>query len=1107
MGAVMRSPSAPTPRTTTAATVGRLLLGGAGQYQARAGTAVDLEPKDALLLAYLALEGPTPRGRLAALLWPEVDDERARGNLRQRLLRLKRSAGTELVTGQPQATLAAGLTHDLDATHELLQAVDAAQAGALAEWLEAQRQRRLHARMERLDAACTQAEAAGDLAAALAQAHAMVALDPLSEHAHRRVMTLHYLRGDTAAAIGAHERCRQVLAAELGVQPDEATRRLRAQIESGALAQHRRASGTMPVTLLRPPRLIGREAELAALDGAWAAAGVALVSGEPGVGKTRLLEDFVAGRPGALLVCCRPTDADMPLALVARLVQQTVTRHGAAASCAAHARLASMLPGFMAAEPEAAAPPARAPLAASMAELLASAEGLQAVVIDDLQFADQASIELLFELVAGTARLDLRWAFAVRTALDGATSERLSRVVEGLRATVVALEPLDAGALAEFVDSLGLECSEPAAVAARLHRRIGGNPLFALEALRLTHGRPDELAVLPPRVAELMDRRLNALSPAALALIRIAAVAGNEFSIELAEAVGAQDALALASPWRELETAQMLVGSAFSHDLVHETALRSLPTAIAQRLHARVADFLEQRAAEPARIARHRLAAGQDAAAVPQLVAAGRLAWAAARAQDIADFFLRAAEIEIRAGRGDAAFDILFDAADALSDTAGAALYDRAVEMARPLARSAGQLARLRLLDAVSAYLHGEFTRFVQLNDEALLEGIGAGELRVEAEARHGKGVVAVQQGRLQEGIEHLSAAARLMRDGGAPRRAAAMQSQLAAALTMAGQPRLAQQTQQEALPRLVQAQSQGDVARALAANVASALALGDGESVLQEAALALAAMRRADVADFNRVSIGRTLAGAYRQLGRLGQALAVLEEAAAGSSRPDQAEASLGDERARLFCELGRPELARRALDARAAGTDGAQRDRLRTGLASAVLQMALQHDPLPVLDAIDPSGIEDLFIAWDWLTLRGRARGTMRTLQQCDALLERCSRAGAHGLLPGLQALRAKLCADLGRTEQAADAASDAAARLAATPTGLLLPLRAWWLCSALESAGRTESARRCALAACDALRAAAHAHVPPEFADSFLQRNPLHRDLLALAARRVA
>ena len=52
-----------------------------------------LERKHAALLAYLRLEGATPRGRLAGLLWPEVGSERARGNLRQRLSRLRQEAG------------------------------------------------------------------------------------------------------------------------------------------------------------------------------------------------------------------------------------------------------------------------------------------------------------------------------------------------------------------------------------------------------------------------------------------------------------------------------------------------------------------------------------------------------------------------------------------------------------------------------------------------------------------------------------------------------------------------------------------------------------------------------------------------------------------------------------------------------------------------------------------------------------------------------------------------------------------------------------------------------------------------------------------------------
>jgi hypothetical protein len=63
------------------------------------GGVVGLEQKDALLLAYLASRGRPPRSRLAALLWPDVDPERARANLRQRLFRLRKSLGRDLLEG------------------------------------------------------------------------------------------------------------------------------------------------------------------------------------------------------------------------------------------------------------------------------------------------------------------------------------------------------------------------------------------------------------------------------------------------------------------------------------------------------------------------------------------------------------------------------------------------------------------------------------------------------------------------------------------------------------------------------------------------------------------------------------------------------------------------------------------------------------------------------------------------------------------------------------------------------------------------------------------------------------------------------------------------
>ena len=83
-----------------------------------------LERKHAALLAWLWLEGATPRSRLAGLLWPEVSEERARGNLRQRLLKLRQEAGDLVADNAGLLTLAHGLTiHPPDSALTLVVAV------------------------------------------------------------------------------------------------------------------------------------------------------------------------------------------------------------------------------------------------------------------------------------------------------------------------------------------------------------------------------------------------------------------------------------------------------------------------------------------------------------------------------------------------------------------------------------------------------------------------------------------------------------------------------------------------------------------------------------------------------------------------------------------------------------------------------------------------------------------------------------------------------------------------------------------------------------------------------------------------------------------------
>ncbi len=312
------------------------------------GTVLPLAPRDAALMAWLALDGPTPRNRLAAVLWPHSSAEAARNSLRQRLFHLRKQLGVDLVSGSSTLALADGLQHDLGEDGELLADSEPGIGDEFDAWLARHRQsrqlRQRQALVQRADAAA----AAGDTALALQLAQQLLALEPLSEAAHRRLMQLHYVAGERAAALQAYERCVQLLRAELDLAPGAETLALRDTIAQARGGSRPAALRAVPAAVLRPPRLVGRDAEARALEQGWRAGQIVAVTGEAGMGKTRLLQDFAQPRPGVLHVSARPGDAGVPLATVARLLRAVAAAQpapsGVALAPAEPAGLALMAP-------------------------------------------------------------------------------------------------------------------------------------------------------------------------------------------------------------------------------------------------------------------------------------------------------------------------------------------------------------------------------------------------------------------------------------------------------------------------------------------------------------------------------------------------------------------------------------------------------------------------------------------------------------------------------------------------------------------------------------------------------------------------------------------
>ena len=310
------------------------------------GTRAELPLLDAAILAWLALEGPTARDRLAQWLWPGSPPGARRNALRQRLFRLKKWAGRDLVVGSGTARLADDLWHDLEEGGPVLGNHAPGGSPALAVWLQTRRQQYLAQIQHNEEARVDALEAAGDITTALPLALALVVQAPLSESAHRRVMRLHYLRGDRAKAMLAFDECEQLLKHEVGTQPSAETLTLLRTIERGTVpvATPSPWRNAVPAAVLRPPRLIGRDTELAALQRAWRADSVVLVSGEAGIGKSRLLEALAAGAPSVVRVSARPGDPLVPYASLARLLRAVVTTLAQGLSAELHTALQVLLP-------------------------------------------------------------------------------------------------------------------------------------------------------------------------------------------------------------------------------------------------------------------------------------------------------------------------------------------------------------------------------------------------------------------------------------------------------------------------------------------------------------------------------------------------------------------------------------------------------------------------------------------------------------------------------------------------------------------------------------------------------------------------------------------
>jgi DNA-binding SARP family transcriptional activator len=816
---------------------------------------IDLgRPKQRAVLATLLVHANAVVSvdRFADVLWPDVTVARSTGSLPvyvanlRRLLepdRPARTAPQRILTRAPGYVIrvAAGEYDGADferlaaeGSRHLVEGRPRAARRALGEALSLWRGRALEefafaeleaARLEALRVAAMEDRLVADLAlgahsAVVPELERLVHEHALRERLVELLMLALYRSGRQAEALRAYTTARARLGEEVGLEPGPDLRRLETDIlaQSPELEWRPPPPESVAPEVLAEPHppapapsgvFVGRAAELAALDGALAcaadaAAAIVLVGGEPGIGKTRLVQEAVARATadGCIVAWGRCDEGDgappfWPWIEVVRALLDHPDRDAVRAALAPHAaEIAQLVPEVKDLSGELVPPAPRDPASArfrffdAVAGFVTRLSQHQpvAVVLDDLHWADPLSLQLTGHVARRLSGSRARLVVTYRDVdpAPGAGLREILAVLARLPGRLdLSLQGLTQEEVAQFVaHEAGAEPS--AGVLAAVWDRAGGNPFFVGELTRLLVAEKAltteaaTIAGVPWAVRQVVGRRMERLPEATQQLLVVAAVAGREFDLRVvarAAEVDLDDALDLVDVGVAAGVVTQQPAAVerfqFSHALVQQTIYQELTGLRRARLHGLVAEALEETDADQARaieVAHHLYEAVAVAGPVRAIVAAGRASAAAqaALAYEVAEDHLRralalVATLPAGTERDRHELDVLVQLATLLSVVKGIAVpetataWGRATELCRAVEDQRRLLLSLWGL-LTFAWASGDMDAARTLAEHILHLGRSSSDPAVSATAHLSVGLVAVCWGDVVEGSAHLAA-------------------------------------------------------------------------------------------------------------------------------------------------------------------------------------------------------------------------------------------------------------------------------------------------------------------------------------------------------------
>ncbi|WP_181256676.1 ATP-binding protein [Merismopedia glauca] len=523
------------------------------------------------------------------------------------------------------------------------------------EWLVAERERLAQMRVRALEESIEVLQKQQDYRTAIGCAQQLLRIDPLNEATYASLMQLHGLSGDRANALQVYYQCMTMLREELGVDPSLTTRNLyqsllnddeppslqdsyqiqierqlsieatevvaATQMQPESVPSDWRATALVqpvteqsiplpplpPVTTNNSLPLVGRDRELHVLQDWLTAtpetgtAEILLLLGEPGIGKTRLLEELataVRAQNGQVLWGCgfeaemlRPYGAWIDA--IRSFPQQSLAD--------LPLELRSLFPE-VSVQPE--APADRCRLFDAVVRLLSQRSGdrsLTVAIFDNIQWLDEASTALLHYAARLLGRTTVRFACAARPReleRDLPVSKLVSALRRDRRLQTLELPLLEQPQIVELIRAV-----DGAIDGDRVFAESGGNPLLALEIARAISQYGTNCTVCSDSLEALIQDRLQQLDRSTRELLLWAAALGRSFDPTTIAQIADCPIHQLLMAIEELEQEGIVRPAAaiegemqydFVHDIVRQVAYNQLSTARRRLVHLQIAQTLKK---------------------------------------------------------------------------------------------------------------------------------------------------------------------------------------------------------------------------------------------------------------------------------------------------------------------------------------------------------------------------------------------------------------------------------------------------------------------------------------------------------------------------------